>query len=221
MARGAHHFHSDTVVGLPRLTTAARGCDSPPVPRQPSSHSRSEAHRLAAEGFLTFSLGEHMLIPMANGMNALVDATDFPRVSGVRWSANHYTTTKDIYPRRSTKAGGRVKNFRLHRVIVGEEAAAGRQVDHANGDLLENRRSNLRLCTGSQNCANTTRPMGTSGLRGVSRSWKRWKAVIRVGSTIRHLGTTDTPEEAARLYDTAALKLHGEFAVLNFPEAAQ
>jgi hypothetical protein len=63
---------------------------------------------------------------------------------------------------------------------------------------------------------NTT---GVSGYRGVTRSGERWRAMMRHKGIYQNLGTYDTPQEAARAYDQAALALFGESATLNFPQA--
>jgi len=86
------------------------------------------------------------------------------------------------------------------------------EVDHKNGDPLDNRRQNLRLCTHAQNQHNTGLScVNTSGFKGVSKRGKRWKAQIRINGKQTYLGTYDTPEEAGAAYDAAALKVQGEF----------
>ena len=108
-----------------------------------------------------------------------------------------------------------------HVVIFGE-APVGFVVDHKNGDRLDNRRSNLRLATLSQNAANQRRSVRSkSGYIGVTQSGKAsWRASIHVG-TNRVIGYFATPEEAARARDRAALEEWGEFATLNFPYETQ
>lgn len=92
-------------------------------------------------------------------------------------------------------------------------------VDHKDHDGLNNRRSNLRWATQSQNCVNTSKlARGVSGFRGVSKMRNKWHAAVNVSKKRIHLGTYVTAEEAAKAYDRAAREHFGEFARLNFPE---
>jgi hypothetical protein len=94
--------------------------------------------------------------------------------------------------------------------------------DHINGDGLDNRRTNLRQATPTQNNANCgIRGHNTSGYKGVSLRpdrGNRWRATIRIHGLQYFLGLFDDVEDAARAYDAAALELFGDFARLNFPE---
>ena len=110
----------------------------------------------------------------------------------------------------------------VHRVVMGNPK--GMDIDHIDGDGLDNRKENLRICTRSQNCANKkVRRDSRSGYKGVSvrKRGKRFKAYISDPETKfpkkRHiaLGTYDTAEEAALAYNKAALEMYGEFAFLN------
>jgi hypothetical protein len=90
----------------------------------------------------------------------------------------------------------------------------GEEIDHIDGNPLNNRISNLRLATRSQNLANT--PLSrknTSGYRGVhfSRAACGWQARIKINQKIRHLGTFPTKEMAAAAYSLAAREAFGEF----------
>lgn len=113
--------------------------------------------------------------------------------------------------------GRREKAIFLHVLLMGQTG-----IDHIDGNGLNNRRSNLRPATNSQNKANTGKYLGTSGFKGVypNRRTGRWNAQIRVDGHLRNLGTFDDPVEGARAYDAAALEAFGEFARLNFPAGA-
>jgi len=92
-------------------------------------------------------------------------------------------------------------------------------VDHKNGNGLDNRKFNLRICTRSQNQQNKKKPISnTSGFKGVawSKAANKWCAYIAVNKERIHLGLFVDPKEAARAYDTAARKFFGEFARPNF-----
>jgi hypothetical protein len=96
----------------------------------------------------------------------------------------------------------------------------GLQVDHEDGNGLNNQRSNLRIASPTQNQGNARRRKdNTSGYKGVSwyRRTNKWKAHIRVDKKLRHLGYFIDLTDAARAYDAAALEHFGEFAHLNFP----
>lgn len=110
----------------------------------------------------------------------------------------------------------------MHRVIMGLAPGDGRQVDHIDRNGLNNRRSNLRFATPSQNMYNASSPGNSTGFRGVEkvRGASRFNARIRVDGERFHLGSFPTAEDAARAYDAKAAEAHGEFAVLNFPEGS-
>ncbi|WP_394805350.1 HNH endonuclease [Rhodococcus qingshengii] len=110
-----------------------------------------------------------------------------------------------------------------HRLVVeqmlGRSLTKGEYVDHINHDPLDNRRTNLRICTLSQNSANSRLSRrNTSGYKGVSycRTTKRWRASIRVERKLFDIGRFSHRDEAAWMRDQWALELHGDFAVLNF-----
>lgn len=94
-------------------------------------------------------------------------------------------------------------------------------VDHINGDTLDNRRSNLRAASKSQNGANRGRPVNnTSGYKGVSwhKASQKWKAQITVDGKTIYLGVYTNPEAAAAAYDEAADQYFGAFAHKNLVE---
>lgn len=102
----------------------------------------------------------------------------------------------------------------MHRLILG--AKKGQIVDHINGDRLDNRKRNLRICTTGENLANQSKPYpsSTSGLRGVSfnKEKKRWVAQICLLSKNTFIGYFDSKEEAHSAYKKASKKAHGKFS---------
>lgn len=95
-------------------------------------------------------------------------------------------------------------------------------LDHANRDKLDNRLENLRLCTARENSANKSkRKNASSKYLGVSFNKRvgKWSASMSIGSKKKHLGFYTEEPMAAIAYDQAAMKIHGSFANLNFPEA--
>lgn len=111
--------------------------------------------------------------------------------------------------------------LRMHREII--KAPPGIEVDHIDGNKLNNCRSNLRLATTAQNQANRVMRNKDTGYIGVSfdpRSPSPYVARISKDNKILHIGRYKDPVEAAKDYDKKALELRGEFAVLNFPRPA-
>jgi hypothetical protein len=102
----------------------------------------------------------------------------------------------------------------MHRYLMGEPSE---EVDHENGDGLDNRRKNLRRATHAQNMMNALSRRGSSRFKGVFWSVNRWQAAIRDDYRKVYLGQFKIEEDAARAYDDAARRIHGAFARLNFP----
>jgi hypothetical protein len=151
-----------------------------------------------------------------SGLSAVVDDEDFDRVATTKWRV-FLSQWGRVY---AVTARGTL----LHRSIL--DAPKGYDVDHINGDGLDNRRSNIRLGTHSQNLANqmsrltyAKRP-SSSRYKGVSLMEGRprpWRATISVERKQHFLGYYLTQEEAAKAYDKAAARFFGQFARTNFP----
>lgn len=141
----------------------------------------------------------------------MVDDDDFERLSRYKW-----TVSNSGYARRSktTYTNGRrqQRNVYMHKEVYGYDSS----VDHINRDKLDNRKSNLRYCTLSQNQANRVAPKtNTSGYKGVCYEKRngKWRAHIRVNGKQRFLGYFDNPEAASMAYTVAAQYHFGEFAL--------
>lgn len=97
--------------------------------------------------------------------------------------------------------------------MKGEWPPPGTDVDHEDGDSLNNRFANLRVATRWENLSNRGKTRAnTSGFKGVRPHRNKWVARIGHKGRYRHLGTFDTPEQAAEAYAAAAREIHGEFA---------
>jgi len=152
-------------------------------------------------------------IPLTRGYVARVDPEDFERVAVFRW---HATDRGGIYAARNIRVDGHPTKVSMHRFIMA--AGSGFVVDHINGDTLDNRKANLRVCTQRQNCRNQRPPRSnSSGFKGVSfdRDSGKWKAYIRHNGRLHNLGRHATAEEAAQAYNVAARERFGEFAEVN------
>lgn len=155
-------------------------------------------------------------IQLANGAVAIVDAEDVELISGYAWyeeKSRHTSYAACTTGGRSTKT-----RTKMHRLILG--AGHGEVVDHINGNGLDNRKSNLRIATHSQNQINRASPSNNkSGFKGViyCKQTGRWRAELRAYGKWVWIGRFDTPEEAARAYDATAREYFGEFAFTNYP----
>lgn len=159
-------------------------------------------------------------IPLSKGRFALVDDDDYERLAKWTWhsaaSYGHAVRRKVV----SELAPGEKKGaVWMHREVM--NTPDGMITDHINGNPLDNRKENLRICTSLQNSRNArVRIDSISGYKGVSfrKDHQVWRARIQVDGKLIHLGHFRTPEDAARAYDEAAKEYFGEFAVLNFKE---
>jgi len=126
-----------------------------------------------------------------------------------------------VGPDRSHPYVGRYQNHRivyLHRVLLGGPPKL--RGDHINGDTLDNRLENLRLCTHAQNMKNRKRRRtAEQPYKGITRRGERYYATILSDGESFGLGGYGSAVEAAIAYDIAARHLHGEFASPNFSAA--
>lgn len=148
----------------------------------------------------------------------LIDKEDwviFPKNSEFSFDKDGYLLAK-IYV---TEARTNIL-IRVHRWILGNPK--GKIVDHINGNKYDLRKSNLRIATASQNCANkrkTTKRKCTSTYKGVykNKTSIRWHSAIKFPKTNKtvYLGSFSTELEAAVAYNTKARELYGEYARIN------
>ncbi|WP_204371549.1 HNH endonuclease [Burkholderia multivorans] len=155
-------------------------------------------------------------ISLTRGKVALVDDDDYEHISQYKWhvSSSGYARRNVPHP---TKYGKRTLLL-MHRAIMGLSHDDKREVDHIDGNRLNNCRANLRICSHSENARNKSPyAHSTVGLKGVTKKGggERWKAQIMLNGRRKHLGYFATPEEAHAAYRKAAAELHGEFARLE------
>lgn len=155
-----------------------------------------------------------MEIALPSGHTVLIDACDAALVAPYRWYAER--RGQQIYA-RGRMPGHRKWGPYMHNLIVGPPV--GMVTDHRDGCGLNNRRENLRACSQAANVINAGKKRANKRFKGVFFSGARqaWWAQIAVGGKREFLGYHDTEDAAARAYDGAAARVHGEFAKLNFP----
>jgi len=148
-----------------------------------------------------------------SGTIILVDKSDLPLLTLYKWRT---------YPHHNTwYAETRINktNVYMHRMILGLRPNDGIQVDHINGNGLDNRHQNLRMATPAQNQHNQKKLRGgTSKYKGVDwdTTYGKWHARIKYNKRRIHLGYFTNEIEAAKCYDRSAKELFGEFAHPNF-----
>jgi hypothetical protein len=151
--------------------------------------------------------------PKGAGRFVLVDEEDLPLVSSQNW----YLKT---YPQGRTSYAYNRRRVFLHKLLM----PGVKEVDHENGDGLDNRRCNLRASSRQGNCANRPKfKNNTSGFNGVQwhKANKKWRAVIKHHGKTVHVGMFHDKEEAARARDERVRTIHGPFARMNFPKLGE
>lgn len=153
-----------------------------------------------------------------SGLKVLMDVEDVQILVDYTWYKHHNKNNNTIYMRGWNK--NTRKKEMMHRVII--KAEKGKQVDHINGNTLDNRKSNLRICNHAENIRNRgQRKNSNTKHKGVFKSGKKWGANIGYENNRYYLGVFETQKEASLAYNKAALKYHGEFAQLNTVEGGK
>lgn len=159
--------------------------------------------------FLEFEMKE---VKVGQNHVALVDDEDFDRVSEWTW----YLHNHGGYAATTKYRVNRVR-WLMHRLIL--NAPKGVEVDHINGNPLDNRKENLRLCERRENARNTRKHKADGEYKGI---WKlpsgRWTAAITKNYKAESLGTYDSPIVAALAYDNACRERFGAFGKPNFSD---
>jgi hypothetical protein len=166
---------------------------------------------------------EDMCIPLSQGKYAIIDASDYELVAGYAWHLNMARPDDPLCPRYAattiTLESGKRQCVKMHRLIMG--AQPRQQVDHRNGNGLDNRRANLRFSDASKNMHNRWVRDTTSQYKGVNWDAEtgKWQARLRVGpdAGAGSLGYFHNEVDAAIAYDLAAIDQLGDDAAPNFP----
>jgi hypothetical protein len=158
-------------------------------------------------------------IPLTQGKYAVVDPEDFERLNKHKWHADRHNNT--FYAIRCVSSRKNRIRIRMHREIL--RPPDHLIVDHINHNGLDNRKANIRPATRSQNNFNRLiikRKGASSKYKGVAwkKSKEKWRAQIHVNGQCKFIGYFEDEKQAAKAYDEAAKKYHGEFVSLNFPD---
>lgn len=149
------------------------------------------------------------LIPLTRHEFSIVNLSDYCELSKYSWYAKLGSDKKRFYAVRNIPKGKGQATVRMHQALTGNKST-----DHKNGVSLDNRRSNLRSCTASQNGANRGRHSSNkSGFKGVSfhKATNKFQAQICFHRKVIFLGIFDDPRVAHEAYKQAASRLYGEF----------
>ncbi len=154
------------------------------------------------------------MIPLSKGMFTVVDDEDYERLSKHKWLYLHRAAARADY--FYDEHGESKQNWiHMHREIV--SCPVGMEVDHINRMPLDNRKSNLRVCTHQENSFNHP-GYGNKGVHKITNRplAKPYMSRITHSGKNLHLGYFETLEEAMAAYDSAAMELFGDFAKTNF-----
>ena len=150
-------------------------------------------------------------IELTQGKFAIVDDDDYQELNKFNW---HF---HQGYASRNVTISGKQKTQRMHRFVT--NCPDGFDVDHENHDTLDNRKSNLRVCSNSENGRNQkVRTYSKSSVyKGVNFNKKtgKWVARIKLNYKDKYLGLFTNEIDAAIAYNVAAIEMFGEFALLN------
>jgi hypothetical protein len=164
--------------------------------------------------------GDVAYVPLTRGFIATIDANDASLLSDKNWCAKQ--DKNNVYAISKHVCNGVEHTIYMHRVLM--DAKSGEQVDHKNGNGLDNRRENLRIATHAQNMRNQgVRINNSTGFKGVSflKESGKWRARIHSNGKKIELGSYSTPEAAADAYKKASEQLHGEFSRTHADTAAK
>lgn len=156
-------------------------------------------------------------IKLTKGQRMKVDDEDYDLLNQWDWQAAFDSHTETFYAIRTDRSNPKKRRtIRVHRFIM--NTPKGMYTDHKDGDTLNNQKSNLRICTNSQNQMNKGSNFNsTSKFKGVSwnKDHNKWSVEIGFKKKNYYLGTFESEKEAAKIYNQKAKELCREFARLN------
>lgn len=159
------------------------------------------------------------LIALTKGQNTIVDTDDYEYLMEYNWYATWDSGSKGFYAGRNKKNSTKKNLLLLHRAIMNLSFGDGIEIDHINGNTLDNRRSNLRIATKEQNMRNRKKSSANrSGYKGVrlTPSRKRpWLSRCNAPGYKRHIGYFSSKEDAAQAYIFVAYLRFGEFSCIG------
>ena len=154
------------------------------------------------------------IIPLTQGLETLVDDEDYDELSKYSWYAVGHKGQEYAarYGRKPIQT-----HIRMHRELL--NAPAGLQVDHINGNRLDNRKANLRLATQAENSRNRGKFSSTALSQYKGATYHKrdgvWQSSIKVDGKLIYIGSFSSEIQAAKAYNEAAKKYHGLYANLN------
>jgi hypothetical protein len=153
-------------------------------------------------------------IKLTRGIVVIVDDEDYEFLNKWKWYAAR--AGNSVYAQRGVCINERINIIKMHRVIM--SSPVDLEIDHIDGNGLNNQRSNLRTCTRSQNMMNQKPRLNCSSkYKGVTWNKRdnRYQARIIINYKNISLGYFKSEKDAAITYNSKALELYGEFAWLN------
>ena len=157
-------------------------------------------------------------IQLTKGQVTIVDDEDYDDLMKYKWFAVYNKNINSYYACRNSRKSDNLVNRKvilMHRYIININSK--NDIDHINGNTLDNRTINLRSCTRSQNMMNRGPQINnTSGYKGVFNiNNGKWMARIGLNSKYKYLGVFTDKDSAARAYNNASIEMHGEFGYQN------
>jgi hypothetical protein len=151
--------------------------------------------------------GDVAYVPLTQGYDAIIDAEDVHLVGGFGWRAS--VRSHSVYAKTEVSINGERKTIYMHRVIC--PSSLQMEVDHINGNGVDNRKFNLRISTRKQNGRNIRPKSGKLKGTSFSKEKGKWVSQIKIDGKSIYLGRHDTEEEAHIAYVVASKLIHGEF----------